>query len=98
MLELGPESAKHHAALAEAIEAADVDLVFLAGPQMKFLWDALPADRRGGWAPDAAEIAPETARSVRPNDLVMVKGSNGSKASTIARALAAMDAANGEQA
>ncbi|HYD28986.1 hypothetical protein, partial [Brevundimonas sp.] len=38
------------------------------------------------------------ARAVRPNDLVMVKGSNGSKASLIARALAALDAAAGENA
>jgi len=98
MLELGKDSAERHAALAGAIEAADVDLVFLAGPQMKHLWDVLPAARRGGWAADAASIAAETARAVRPNDLVMVKGSNGSKASTIARALAALDAANAEQA
>jgi len=98
MLELGAQSGQHHAALAEAIESADVDLVFLAGTQMKNLWDALPASRRAGWAEDAVEIAPEVARSVRPNDLVMVKGSNGSKASTIARALAALDAAAGEHA
>jgi UDP-N-acetylmuramoyl-tripeptide--D-alanyl-D-alanine ligase len=97
MLELGSHSAALHAGLAEAIDAAQVDLVFLAGEQMKHLWDALPAARRAGWAADAAEIAPEVARSVRPGDLVMVKGSNGSKAATIARALAALDAANGEQ-
>ena len=98
MLELGPQSAEHHAALAEAIKAAQVDLVFLAGEQMKHLWDALPASRRGGWAADAAAIAPDVAQSIRPNDLVMVKGSNGSKAATIARALAALDAAYGEHA
>ena len=98
MLELGPRSAQHHAALAEAIKAAHVDLVFLAGEQMKHLWDALPASRRGGWTADAAAIAPEVAQSIRPNDLVMVKGSNGSKAATIARALAALDAAYGEHA
>lgn len=98
MLELGPQSAELHAGLAEAITAANVDLVFLAGDQMKHLWGALPAACRGGWAADADAIAPEVTRSVRPNDLVMVKGSNGSKAATIARALAALDAANGEHA
>ena len=98
MLELGEDSPKRHADLAEAIDAAGVDLVFLAGPQMKHLWDALPADRRGGYAVDAADVAGEAARAVRPNDLVMVNGSNGSKASTIARALAALDAAAGENA
>jgi UDP-N-acetylmuramoyl-tripeptide--D-alanyl-D-alanine ligase len=98
MLELGPHSARLHANLAEAIAAANVDLVFLAGDEMKHLWEALPASRRGGWAADADAIAQEVARSVRPNDLVMVKGSNGSKAATIARALAALDAAYGEHA
>jgi UDP-N-acetylmuramoyl-tripeptide--D-alanyl-D-alanine ligase len=98
MLELGPQSARYHASLSEAIEAAKIDLVFLAGPQMKHLWDALPAARKGGWAEDAGQIAPQVAGAVRPNDLVMVKGSNGSKASTIARALAALDAATAEHA
>jgi len=96
MLELGADSPQRHAALAEAIEAADVDLVFLAGRDMKHLWDALPSDRRGGYAAAAADIAPQAAQAVRPGDLVMVKGSNGSKASVIAKALAALDAAAGE--
>ena len=60
---------------------------------MKSLWDALPAvaprrlrrDRRRAGA--AGRRGP-----VEPGDMVMVKGSNGSKASLIAAALAALDA------
>ena len=84
MLELGAEAPSFHAALAEPLEAAGVDLVFCAGPLMKSLWDALPPTRRGGYAETAAELAPLVARAVEPGDVVMVKGSNGSKARAVA--------------
>ena len=87
MLELGPDAAGFHAALAQPLEAAAVDLVFCAGPLMKSLYDALPPTRRGAYAKSAAEIAPQVVRAAEPGDLVMVKGSNGSKAGLIAQAL-----------
>jgi UDP-N-acetylmuramoyl-tripeptide--D-alanyl-D-alanine ligase len=91
MLELGAEAAAFHAGLAVPLEAASIDLVFCAGPLMKSLWDALPPTRRGGYAETAEALAPELARAVEAGDLVMVKGSNGSKAGLIARVLAALD-------
>ncbi|MBS0361468.1 MAG: UDP-N-acetylmuramoyl-tripeptide--D-alanyl-D-alanine ligase [Proteobacteria bacterium] len=91
MLELGPKAAAFHAELAEPLEAAQVDLVFAAGPLMKSLWDALPSTRRGGYAETAAELAPQVERAAEPGDVVMVKGSNGSKAGLIAQALARLD-------
>ena len=90
MLELGPDAAAFHADVARPIEAARIDLVFCAGPLMKSLWDALPPTRRGGYAETAAELAPLVARSVEAGDVVMVKGSNGSKAGVVAQALAAL--------
>jgi UDP-N-acetylmuramoyl-tripeptide--D-alanyl-D-alanine ligase len=92
MLELGPEAPAFHAALAEPLNEAKVDLVFCGGPLMKSLWDALPPTRRGGYAPDAADLAPLVVRAVEPGDLVMVKGSNGSKAGAVAAALRALGA------
>jgi UDP-N-acetylmuramoyl-tripeptide--D-alanyl-D-alanine ligase len=91
MLELGPEAARFHAEGAQMVAEAGVDLVFCAGPLMKFLWDALPPTRRGGYAETAAALAPRVVRAVQPGDVVMVKGSNGSKASAVAEALAALD-------
>jgi len=96
MLELGDGAPGFHAGLAAPIEAADVDLVFCSGPMMKSLWDALPPTRRGGYAETAAQLAPLVASAVEPGDLVMVKGSNGSRASVIAAALAALDRAGDE--
>jgi len=91
MLELGPDAPRFHAQLASPLEKAGVDLVFLAGPLMKSLWDALPPTRRGGYAETAAELAPQVVRAAEPGDVVMVKGSNGSKASVVAAALIALD-------
>lgn len=93
MLELGPEAQAFHAGLAASLEAASIDLVFCAGPLMKSLWDALPPTRRGGYAETAADLAPRLAEVVKAGDLVMVKGSNGSKAGLVAQALIAHGAA-----
>jgi UDP-N-acetylmuramoyl-tripeptide--D-alanyl-D-alanine ligase len=98
MLELGPEAQQFHASLAEPIAAAAVDLVFCAGPHMRALWDSLPASRQGAYAPSAAELAPLLVEAVRPGDVVMVKGSNGSKASTLAAALVQAGSAGPESA
>jgi UDP-N-acetylmuramoyl-tripeptide--D-alanyl-D-alanine ligase len=92
MLELGPQAASFHAGLAKDLEAAGVDLVFCAGPLMKSLWEQLPATRQGGYAVTAAELAPRVADAMRPGDVVMVKGSNGSAAHLIAKALKALAA------
>lgn len=91
MLELGDGAPAFHAALAQAIEDARVDQVFCAGPLMKSLWDALPPTRRGGYAETAADLAPLVSGAIGPGDVVMVKGSNGSKAGAVAAALALLD-------
>ena len=91
MLELGEDSVRFHAELAEPIAAANVDVVFLAGVHMKSLWEALPPTRRGGYAEVTEKLTSALAGAVQPGDVVMVKGSNGSKAGVLAAALAALD-------
>lgn len=90
MLELGDQSRALHEGLAGPIDAAGLDLVHAAGPEMKQLYDVLPAARRGEWRETAAELAADAATLAGPGDIVMVKGSNGSKASLVAKALAAL--------
>ena len=89
MLEMGPDGIAHHAALAKDLEAAKVDVVYVNGPQMRALWDALPSSRKGGWAEASSGIASDVARAVKPGDVVLVKGSNGSKMNVIVDALKA---------
>ena len=91
MLELGEVGPRLHAEIATAVAAAGIDQVYCSGPLMKSLWDALPPTQRGGYAMTAAELAPGVASAVEAGDVVMVKGSNGSKASVIAAALASLD-------
>jgi UDP-N-acetylmuramoyl-tripeptide--D-alanyl-D-alanine ligase len=88
MLELGPSGADLHRALADAILAHQIDLVFCAGPLMKSLWDALPSERRGGYADSAATLEPQIVGTIADGDAVMVKGSLGSKMGPIVKALA----------
>jgi len=86
MLELGASGEELHRDIAPA--AIQTDLVFLAGPLMRALWEALPDNRRGAWAPDAAALLPLIADRVRGGDVLMVKGSNGSRMGPLVRALA----------
>jgi UDP-N-acetylmuramoyl-tripeptide--D-alanyl-D-alanine ligase len=87
MLEMGPDAAAHHAGLAQAVDAARADLVFLCGPLMRSLWDALPAKYRTAYAPNSAELASLVTAALQTGDTVLVKGSNGSRMSVIIDAL-----------
>ena len=87
MLEMG--AGDHHAALAGPIADANTDLVFAAGHEMKRLWEALPANRRGAFAENSSALAPSLLKALRPGDTVLVKGSNGAKMSLIVEALRA---------
>jgi UDP-N-acetylmuramoyl-tripeptide--D-alanyl-D-alanine ligase len=87
MLELGPEGAKLHAQLADAVVGHSVDLVYCSGPLMKWLWDALPSERRGGYADDSAALEPIVLKALTAGDAVMVKGSLGSRMGRIVNAL-----------
>jgi UDP-N-acetylmuramoyl-tripeptide--D-alanyl-D-alanine ligase len=89
MRELGPDSAALHAGLAGPLADAAVDLVYLAGPFMQSLWDALPAEQRGAWAPTAAELQPALYETIGIGDVIMVKGSNASRMAPLVEAIRA---------
>ena len=87
MLELGEGGIAHHAGLAAPIDANKTDLVFASGAQMKALWDALPASRRGGYAENSTALLPMVTKALKAGDTVLVKGSNGARMSVIVEAL-----------
>jgi UDP-N-acetylmuramoyl-tripeptide--D-alanyl-D-alanine ligase len=87
MLELGPDAVHIHALVARQPSLRDVDVVHCAGPLMHNLWTALPPHRRGKWCETAQELAGKTARLVGPGDVVLVKGSLGSRVSLCVDAL-----------
>lgn len=87
MLELGADEIAMHAAVVRDPSMAQIDLVHCAGPRMKALYDALPEAKRGRWADTAAELVPKAANMVDAGDVVLVKGSKGSKVSLIVDAI-----------
>lgn len=89
MLELGAEGPSLHAGLAHAIESAHADLVFLCGPQMASLWEKIPPAKRGAHGAASAAIVGPLLDALGDDDVVLVKGSFGSKMAVIIDALKA---------
>jgi UDP-N-acetylmuramoyl-tripeptide--D-alanyl-D-alanine ligase len=87
MLELGSHAAELHRQMLEPVLAHGVDLVFCCGPLMHALWEALPSERRAGYAETSALLEPQVLAAIRPGDTVMVKGSLGSRMGPIVKAL-----------
>lgn len=87
MLELGEQAPELHAGLAEPLVAARADLVFTCGANMRRLHDALPANRRGGHAAASDALLPLVRDALRAGDVVVVKGSLGSRMGRIVDAL-----------
>jgi UDP-N-acetylmuramoyl-tripeptide--D-alanyl-D-alanine ligase len=94
MRELGDEADALHAALAPSFVAAKVDQVFTCGTHTAALDAALPKAIRGAHAPDSAALLPEVTKVVRAGDVVMVKGSLGSKMAPVVQALLALGRAS----
>jgi len=91
MLELGAEAEALHRALAAPLDKQGIDLVFACGPAMTALFEALPPARRGAHAADSQSLAPLVAGALRPGDVVLVKGSLGSRMARVVAALQALD-------
>jgi UDP-N-acetylmuramyl pentapeptide synthase len=87
MLELGEGAAGEHRRLAVAVEEAEADLVFLAGPLMQSLWRDLPPGRRGAYAETAAELESPLLEAVGRGDILMIKASLGTRLGAIVDAL-----------
>ena len=90
MLELGADADELHAALAKPLRRAGVDRVYTAGSHMLHLHDALPAANRGGHASRAEDLVPLVRGAIRDGDVVLVKGSFGSRMGKIVAALTAL--------
>ncbi len=87
MLELGSKGKALHRGLAAPITANAIDLVFCCGPLMQSLWQALPAGQRGGYAEDSTALEAQILPAIRGGDVIMVKGSLGSRMAPIVKAL-----------
>ena len=73
--------------LAAPLADAKIDLVFCSGPLMRHLYDVLPVSRRGGYSESAAKLEPAVLEALAEGDVMMVKGSNGSRLGPVVRAI-----------
>jgi len=87
MLELGPTAPGLHAAIAGHPALARIDQVHTVGPLMQNLHAALPAAIRGLHCETADEMAQTLARHLKPDDVLLIKGSKGIKVSRVVDAL-----------
>ena len=88
MLELGEWGPAEHRGLRDDV-VAGADVLYACGPLMRGLFDAVPPPLRGAHASDSAALAPVVAEAVRPGDVVLVKGSLGSRMRLVVQALEA---------
>lgn len=87
MLELGKDGPRLHKELALPLKVANVDLVYTCGPLMKNLHDNLQDNQKGAHTKTSKELAEIVPDVLTPGDVVMVKGSNGSKMNVVVEAL-----------
>ncbi|MBV8650655.1 MAG: UDP-N-acetylmuramoylalanyl-D-glutamyl-2, 6-diaminopimelate--D-alanyl-D-alanine ligase, partial [Alphaproteobacteria bacterium] len=90
MRELGEHAERLHTELAEPILAAGVDLVFTAGTDMAGLRAALPEPLLGPHRDRTADLAPLVIAALKPGDVVMIKGSLGTRMADIVKPLLAL--------
>jgi UDP-N-acetylmuramoyl-tripeptide--D-alanyl-D-alanine ligase len=77
MLELGEQSPRLHASLADAVNASGADRIYLVGPQMAALATALGPGRVTAHSQTTAEIGKIVLADLAYGDAVMIKASNG---------------------
>ena len=76
MRELGRDSEKYHLNIAQTIFKNQVEKIFTVGDQMERLFHSLPSEMQCFCSIDAKGITREILKVLRPNDILLVKGSN----------------------
>lgn len=90
MLELGPTEGQLHADIARHPGLEAVQVIHCVGPRMKALHAVLPRRQRGEWVETALELATRVRSLIDAGDILLVKGSKGSKVSLVVDALRKM--------
>jgi UDP-N-acetylmuramoyl-tripeptide--D-alanyl-D-alanine ligase len=83
MLELGPDEMDLHRAIANHPALEKIALIHCVGPRMRALWEIVPQRKRGEWHETAGELAARAHMLADAGDVIMVKGSKGSKVSLV---------------
>ncbi|WFE91641.1 UDP-N-acetylmuramoylalanyl-D-glutamyl-2,6-diaminopimelate--D-alanyl-D-alanine ligase [Roseibium porphyridii] len=87
MLELGAEADRLHGELHVPISEAGIDAVYCVGPHMHALWQNLPREIRAHYSENAKDLEDLLLGEVRSGDVVMIKGSLGTRMGPLVEAL-----------
>ena len=79
MRELGEQSSRLHRELLQPVIDSGADRVHTVGPYMAELFQMLPKSSQGACVDQALDLNPVLAESLKAGDIVMVKGSLGTK-------------------
>lgn len=93
MLELGEDEMAVHAALAAHPALLHIDQVHCVGERMRALHEALPGGKRGRWRRTSDALAGDLPRLLDAGDVVMVKGSLGSRMARVVDGIKRLGAA-----
>lgn len=77
MLELGEHAADLHAGLADIILGREIDVVLLAGPEMRALADRLAGGPAVEYRANVEELKPVLMDTIRAGDTLVIKSSKG---------------------
>ncbi|MBR1777992.1 MAG: UDP-N-acetylmuramoyl-L-alanyl-D-glutamate--2,6-diaminopimelate ligase [Alphaproteobacteria bacterium] len=89
MLELGERAKELHKKLAADLIENKIDKVYTVGENSAALFDVLPVPMQGIKKPSSDELAAVIRQEIKSGDIVLVKGSFGSKMAKIVEALKA---------
>ncbi len=79
MREVGGDPRAVHADLAGAVADSGAEVVFLCGPAMQGLADALPGTIQQRWAVKVEDLLEAVENALRDGDTLLIKGSNASR-------------------
>ncbi|MBT8409191.1 MAG: UDP-N-acetylmuramoyl-tripeptide--D-alanyl-D-alanine ligase [Alphaproteobacteria bacterium] len=87
MLELGERELDLHAQIARLPWIEGIEQIHCVGPRMEALWNALPGSKRGVHVGAAEDLTGRVHTLVDAGDVVLVKGSKGSRVSSVVDAI-----------
>ena len=87
MLELGEKARILHENLANDLVNNKIDLVYTVGENSAALFDILPESMRAVKKQTAEELSPTVCQNIKAGDIILVKGSFGSRMTKIVEAL-----------
>ena len=91
MAELGDYAEAEHKNLAKPFLESDIDLIYCCGADSQYLYNEVPVHHQGMITETSLDLASHIHDIVQPGDIVLVKGSLGSKMGVVVKTIRALN-------